>query len=86
MNTQTKPKRGRGRPRKTDLSNEYVKALEQDVILSDEKIKTLEEMVATQKKIIEIDVNQIRMLEAEVDRQNDLIDALIKAIKVIERG
>ena len=30
--------------------------------------------------------DQIAMLEAEIDRQNVIIDALIKAIKVIERG
>lgn len=30
--------------------------------------------------------DQIEMLEREVDRQSTIIDALIKAIKVIERG
>ena len=30
--------------------------------------------------------DQIEMLEREVDRQQAIIDALIKAIKVIERG
>lgn len=30
--------------------------------------------------------DQIAMLEAEIDRQSTIIDALIKAIKVIERG
>jgi len=30
--------------------------------------------------------DQISMLEAEIDRQSTIIDALIKAIKVIERG
>ena len=30
--------------------------------------------------------DQIEMLEREVDRQSEIIDALIKAIKVIERG
>ena len=30
--------------------------------------------------------DQIEMLEREVDRQQVIIDALIKAIKVIERG
>ena len=30
--------------------------------------------------------DQVRMLEAEVDRLNVIVDALIKAIKVIERG
>ena len=31
-------------------------------------------------------LDQVRMLEMEVDRQSTIIDALIKAIKVIERG
>ena len=30
--------------------------------------------------------DQIEMLERELDRQSTIIDALIKAIKVIERG
>ena len=30
--------------------------------------------------------DQIEMLEREIDRQSTIIDALIKAIKVIERG
>ena len=30
--------------------------------------------------------DQIEMLEREVDRQEIIIDALVKAIKVIERG
>jgi hypothetical protein len=30
--------------------------------------------------------DQIEMLEREVDRQETIIDALVKAIKVIERG
>ena len=30
--------------------------------------------------------DQIEMLEREVDRQSIIIDALIKAIKIIERG
>ena len=30
--------------------------------------------------------DQIAMLEAEIDRQSTIIDALIKAIKVIEIG
>ena len=86
MNTQTKPKRGRGRPKKTDLSSDYVRSLEENIILSDEQIKNLEEIVQTQKEIIEIDKRQIEMLELEIDRQSTIIDALIKAIKVIERG
>ena len=31
-------------------------------------------------------LDQIEMLEREIDRQSTIIDALIKAIKVIERG
>ena len=30
--------------------------------------------------------DQIEMLEREVDRQETIIDALVKAIKIIERG
>ena len=30
--------------------------------------------------------DQIEMMEREIDRQSTIIDALIKAIKVIERG
>jgi hypothetical protein len=30
--------------------------------------------------------DQIAMLEAEIDRQSTIIDALVKAIRVIERG
>lgn len=30
--------------------------------------------------------DQIEMLEREIDRQETIIDALVKAIKVIERG
>ena len=30
--------------------------------------------------------DQIEMLEREVDRQEIIIDALVKAIKIIERG
>ena len=30
--------------------------------------------------------DQIEMMESEIDRQSTIIDALIKAIKVIERG
>jgi len=31
-------------------------------------------------------LDQVAMLEAEVDRQSTIIDALVKAIRVIERG
>lgn len=30
--------------------------------------------------------DQIEMLEREIDRQETIIDALVKAIKIIERG
>ena len=30
--------------------------------------------------------DQVRMLEQEIDRQSTIIDALVKAIRVIERG
>ena len=30
--------------------------------------------------------DQIEMLEREIDRQSTIIDALVKAIRVIERG
>ena len=52
--------------------SEYVRSLEEDIRLSDEAERELR--------------NQIEMLEQEVDRQGMIIDALIKAIKVIERG
>lgn len=51
---------------------DYVRSLEEDIRRSDE--------AETQYK------TQIEMLEKEVDRQEIIIDALIKAIKVIERG
>ena len=54
------------------LDHEYVKSLEEDIRLSDEAERELRK--------------QIEMLEHEVDRQSMIIDALIKAIKVIERG
>lgn len=54
------------------INVEYVRSLEEDIRLSDE--------AETQYK------TQIEMLEREVDRQEIIIDALIKAIKVIERG
>ena len=31
-------------------------------------------------------IDQVRMLEEEIDRQSTIIDALVKAIRVIERG
>lgn len=51
---------------------EYVRSLEEDLRLSDEAERQYKQ--------------QIEMLEREVDRQSTIIDALIKAIKVIERG
>lgn len=55
-----------------DERKEYVKSLEDDLILNDQEIMNLNK--------------RIGMLEDEIDRQSTIIDALIKAIKVIERG
>jgi hypothetical protein len=52
--------------------SEYIKSLEEDIRLSDEAERQLRK--------------QIDMLETELDHQSTIIDALIKAIKVIERG
>jgi len=57
---------------KDSRQSEYIKGLEEDIRLSDEAERELRK--------------QIEMLEQEVDRQGMIIDALIKAIKVIERG
>ena len=57
---------------KDSRQSEYIKSLEEDIRLSDEAERELRK--------------QIEMLEQEVDRQGMIIDALIKAIKVIERG
>ena len=54
------------------INLDYVRSLEEDIRLSDEAERELRK--------------QIEMLEQEVDRQSMIIDALIKAIKVIERG
>ena len=54
------------------INPEYVRSLEEDIRLSDEAERELRK--------------QVEMLEQEVDRQGMIIDALIKAIKVIERG
>lgn len=54
------------------INLDYVRSLEEDIRLSDEAERELRK--------------QIDMLEAELDRQSTIIDALIKAIKVIERG
>ena len=56
----------------TRMNPEYVRSLEEDIRMSDE--------AETQYK------TQIEMLEREVDRQEIIIDALIKAIKIIDRG
>ena len=56
----------------TNKRSEYIKSLEEDIRLSDEAERELRK--------------QVEMLEQEVDRQGMIIDALIKAIKVIERG
>jgi len=55
-----------------NINSEYVRSLEEDIRLSDEAERELRK--------------QVEMLEQEVDRQGMIIDALIKAIKVIERG
>ena len=55
-----------------NINPEYIRSLEEDIRLSDEAERELRK--------------QIEMLEQEVDRQGMIIDALIKAIKVIERG
>jgi hypothetical protein len=58
---------------------EYVRSLEEDIRLSDEAETQHKEQIRTLE-------TQIGMLEAEVDRQSTIIDALVKAIRVIERG
>lgn len=55
-----------------NITPEYVRSLEEDIRLSDE--------AETQYK------TQIEMLEREVDRLNVIVDALVKAIKIIDRG
>ena len=56
------------------------------------QIDTLKDLETTSLNAFSIDYekhqmrDQIAMLEAEIDRQSTIIDALIKAIKVIERG
>jgi len=57
---------------KDSRQSEYIRSLEEDIRLSDEAERELRK--------------QVEMLEQEVDRQGMIIDALIKAIKVIERG
>ena len=54
------------------INLEYVRSLEEDLRLSDEAERQHKQ--------------QIEMLEREVDRQSTIINALISAIKVIERG
>lgn len=54
------------------INLDYIRSLEEDLRLSDEAERQYKQ--------------QIEMLEREVDRQSTIIDALIKAIKVIERG
>ena len=48
--------------------------------------KELIKMVDSGDKEKEQMRDQIEMLEREVDRQSIIIDALVKAIKIIERG
>lgn len=61
------------------INAEYVLSLEEDIRLSDEAETQHKQTIRTLE-------TQIAMLEAEIDRQSTIIDALVKAIRVIERG
>lgn len=56
------------------------------------QIDTLKDLETTSLSAFSIDYekhqmrDQIEMLEREIDRQRTIIDALVKAIRVIERG
>ena len=61
------------------INVEYVRSLEEDIRLSDEAETRHKQQIRTLE-------TQIAMLEAEVDRLNVMVDALAKAIKIIDRG
>jgi len=81
MSIQTENPKGLDQISVEDLTRPFEYVLTKDGIksVSDKPIDWLDQEKAQMR-------DQIEMLEREIDRQSTIIDALIKAIKVIERG